>query len=181
MKKLIIALALAVVATDASALLNTTRMRDIQTPSGWYNLLSVNRQQTMPHVTIPDYGSPYGVFKYRSYPFHFVNATFDNGTTVYSKLMCGSGVLVGWEQMGANPAYCFGVTQDKKVELIELLTGEELKASEDWPMVSLRGRHYENITLQDLKFKDICAPYSGLKPDDCFYPQRDFPKKAVSY
>lgn len=184
--KVISALAIAALAasvsTGASALLNTTRIdHDAQSMNGWYNLNSIHKRASFPRVALPNYASPFGIFQHQSYPFHFVDATFDNGTTVYSKLMCAAGVLKGWEQMGENAAYCFGVTKDKKVELIELLTAQELKDSEDWPMSALRGRHYEDISLRNLKFKDVCYPYFGLTPDDCFYPVRDFPKKAVRY
>lgn len=184
--KIITALAVAALASSvsfsANALLSTTRVdRNAQSMNGWYTLNNLQQRASFPRIAIPNYGSPFGIFQYQSYPFHFVNATFDNGTTVYSKLMCAAGVLKGWEQMGANPAYCFGVTKDKKVELIELLTAQELKDSEDWPMSALRGRHYEDISLRNLKFKDACYPHFNLTPDDCFYPARDFPKKAVRY
>lgn len=183
--KIVSALAIAALAasisTGASALTNTTRIRIPDPTIEWYTLLALNPRAELPRAAIPNYKSPYGIFQYRTYPFHFINATFDGGETVYSKLMCGNGKLVGWEQMGASDAYCFGVTKDNKVELIELLSGKELVESEDWPMSALRGHHYEDISLQKLKFKDVCFPYSGLTPDDCYYPARDFPKKGVFY
>lgn len=182
MKKFIATAIVALASLNASALLNTSRITfDQPNKAGWYSMANINTRAEVPNFRVPPYKSPFGIFQYQQYPFHFVNATFDGGRTVYKKLLCASGKLIGWEKNGANDAYCFGVTKGNKVELIELLTHEEMLDSQTWPMVALRGHHYEDISLKDLRFKDVCLPYSGLDTDDCFYPDRDFPKKAETF